>query len=198
MITISVQTDIKRATAALNDIAKKQIPFASAQAVNALAFEVQKAERANMGSVFAHPRPFTQNSVFVDKATKAHPTATIFVRPEVAKYLSPFERGGVHVLPGKALLDPKNIRLDQYGQLPKGAMQRLTARPDVFVGKVAGVMGVWQRMKNHSLKLMVRFGIALPVHKSLGFTAKAEALVKSRFTAVFNQALAKAIASAKK
>jgi hypothetical protein len=50
----------------------------------------------------------------------------------------PFEEGGLHVLPGKALLDPVGARVDQYGQLPKGTMSKLTVRSDVFVGEVHG------------------------------------------------------------
>ena len=64
----------------------KQVPYAMAQAVNALAFQVQRAEKAALSEVFSHPRPFTQRSVLVKKATKARPTAVVYIRPEVAAY----------------------------------------------------------------------------------------------------------------
>ncbi|WP_428492149.1 hypothetical protein [Rhodopila sp.] len=215
MISINVTADIKKATAQLNEIAKRQIPFATSQALNSLAFSVQKAERFNIQSTLAHPRPFTANSVQVQKATKATQTATVFIRPEVAKYLEPFEVGGLHVLPGKGatLLNPKNVGLDQYGQLTKNKLNQLAARPDVFVGKVNGVSGFWQRLPVtktvrsrtarvgqkvvHHLKLLIRFGDALPVTKRLGFGVLGAKVVAADFTAAFGAALIKALRTAK-
>ena len=46
------------------------------------------AKTAAIPSMFRNPRPFTRKSVRVAKATKADPTATVSVIPEVAKYLA--------------------------------------------------------------------------------------------------------------
>lgn len=220
MPTISVKADVQRAIAKLQDAARRQIPFAAAAAVNDLAFQVQRAENAAMPQVFAHPRPFTAKSTVVDRARKSSPVATVSIRPEVAKYLAPYEYGGPHTLPGSALLKPVDIRLDQYGQLPRDVMKRLQARPDIFIGKVltkAGpVTGVWQRVevsrkgtarrkrvrgagfydpKLGALKLLIRFGNALEVKKHLDFHKRAEAIVQAGFTVAFGSALAKALRS---
>jgi hypothetical protein len=222
MLTISVTADVKSITARLNDLARKQMPFALAGAVNDVAFQVQRAEKAAIQATFAHPRPFTANSVQVDKATKGYPVATVKVRPEVAKYLQPYETGGVHVLPGTALLDPVDIKLDQYGQLPQNTMANLRARQDIFIGRVMtknGVInGVWQRLAisrkgnvrrkrlrggrvfdatQGALKLLIRFGNAVPVTKHLGFHDRAVAIVKAVFVDAFASALGKAIGSAR-
>ena len=195
MIRISVSADVRRLTATLDDIARRQVPYAKAQAINALAFEVQRAERAAIPSVFKNPRPFTRNGVLVAKATKASPTATVYMRAEVAKYLAPYEFGGKHELPGRALLNPKRISLDQYGQLTRTTTQRLTARPNVFVGRVGNVNGFWQRMKGDKLKLLIRFGDAIEVHKRLEFRARGQALLSQRFAVVFGEAMQRALAT---
>jgi hypothetical protein len=219
-VALSVRIDTRATTRALS-IATKQIPFALATAVNDLAFQVQRAENAAMTEVFKHPRPFTAKSVQVDKATKTSLSATVFVRPEVAKYLAPYEQGGLHVLPGKGLtlLNPKNVTLDQYGQLGKKTLDRLAARPDVFIGPVRFkggkvVSGVWQRIATkapgrrgrgragtapmplrRSLKLLIRFGNALPVTKRLNFHARAVALIAAKAGAALTNAVAKALST---
>jgi hypothetical protein len=220
-IALSIKIDTKAVTHALS-LATKQIPFAVATAVNDLAFQVQRAENAAMLTVFKHPRPFTARSVQVGKATKSDPTATVFVRPEVAKYLQPYETGGLHVLPGKALLAPVDIRLDQYGQLPRSTMAILKARKDIYIGPIqtnSGVVtGVWQRLSvsrsgnqrrrrlgqggvfdatQGALKLLIRFGNAVEVTKRLHFQDRAKALIQAKATVALTTAIEKALATAR-
>jgi hypothetical protein len=209
MPLISIQADVRSVTRTLDDAAKRQVPFAAARALTALAFAVQRAERAATTQVFEHPRPFTQRSVLVDKATKVAPAATVYVRPEAAEYLAPYEFGGVHHLPGlgRVLLNPKSLKLDPYGQI-RGKPRSIGDRRNVFVGtvktKAGPVWGFWQRLKVKAkaagqprLKLLVRGGEALAVHKRLGFEDRARAVVQAQARAVFDIELAKAIASAR-
>ena len=195
---INVAADIRKATATLTALERKQIPYATMLALNDVAFQVRKAETDAIPSVLRNPRPFTRKSVQVDKANKSSLTARVFIRPEVAKYLAPYEFGGRHVLPSRALLNPKNIRLDQYGQLGRTAIARLAAKPNVFKGQVHGVRGFWQRLKGDRLKLLIRFGDAVEVRKRLEFASRGEAIVRKTFPAAFRNALAKAIGSAGK
>jgi hypothetical protein len=211
-VSISIHADVARATATLEGASRKQIPFATAQAVNDLAFQVQRAERAAITSIFAHPRPFTQRSVFVDRARKGAPSATVRVGDAQAKYLAPFEFGGRHALPGsgRTFLNPKGIRLDAFGQI-RGKPSTIGDKPNVFVGDIHGVRGFWQRLpvtktarrnakRNgqpvlHHLKLLIRFGEDLPVHKRLGFEDRARQVVTANFAAAFDEAIARALAS---
>lgn len=203
---ISVHGDVKALRRKLSHLAEKQVRFATAQALTALAKEVKDAEAKNIAKTFNNPKSFTRNSLGVQGARKDTLTAKVYMKPIAARYLSPYEDGGLHALPGRALLNPKNVKLDRNGQLPRKLLARLKARPDVFIGKVKSksgeVNGVWQRIpakKGHPahLKLLIRFGDALPVAKRLNYRSNAEALVRRRFNAVFGAALAKAIASAR-
>jgi len=206
-LTIKVKADATKLRQSLEDV-RRQLPYATAVAVNAIAFVVQRGERDLITRTFEHPRPFTQRSVLVDKATKGAPTATVYVRPEVEKYLLPYETGGLHYLPGRgiALLNPKDIGLDQYGQLRKGTTQRLKGKQSVFVGTIqtrgGPVTGFWQRLKaagatGGRLELLIRFGDDLPVNKSLGFEALGVSLVQKGFSQVFQDAIDKALATAR-
>jgi hypothetical protein len=223
-IEISVRSNLKQVIKNLSDAAYRQIPFATASALTQLAKEVQADEVENLKKTFKNPKPFTLRSVGVQAARKDSLAAKVFVRPIAARYLQPYEDGGKHELPGKALLNPKDVRLDQYGQLPQRMLQRLKARTDVFIGPVKTkdgiVNGVWQRPyirqsqsvrgvskkqgrlprganTTGKLKLLIRFGDALPVNKHLNYRSRAQALVGRRFNAVFGAALARAVATAR-
>jgi hypothetical protein len=211
VVGISVKADVRACVASLNDIARKQLPYAVSAALNDVARQVQIAERANLQKVLKSPRPFTVNSVFYRKATKAVWVATVYIKDTTAKYLLPFEFGGVHVLPGPALLDPKNIKLDPYGQLRNKTPQRLEKNPRVFVGEVRGITGFWLRPTNAQrraaraaggppppLKLLIRFGIALPVKTHLNFHVVAVQVVKATFAAAFNKVMTTAVKKARK
>ena len=203
---ISVHANVKEISRSLSRLAHSQINFATAQALTSLAKEVQADEIRNIATTFRKPKPFTQKSVGIQGARKDTLQAKVFVRPIAAKYLEPYEKGGSHVLSGRALINPKNIKLDSYGQLPRKALARLKARKDVFIGKIktskGTVNGVWQRIPAKRklpahLKLLIRFGDSLPVKKRLNYRSRAQAIVDRRFNAVFAEAMSKALASAR-
>lgn len=69
-----------------------------------------------------------------------------------ASYLEPFEFGGQHKLNSQAPLNPKNIKLNKYGNLPRNKLSQLKAKPNTFIGEIKGVNGVWQRKKAIKVK----------------------------------------------
>jgi len=216
MFTISVRSNAKELGKSLDAFIHRQLPFAIAQGINRTAARVADGESENVKNTFKSPTPFTQKSVGVRKARKAAPTAIVYMKDIAAAYLQPYETGGVHKLPGRALLNPKDIKLNQYGQMSRGTLAKLKAMPGVFVGAVKTkdgqvVNGIWQRpflrgadaqlgagmsvrQRNKllrgkhpnlpkganttgTLKLLVRFGDALPVNKQLGWGKRAKQIV---------------------
>ena len=225
MFSLDVKVDVKQALRVMKNL-EKQIAFAQVQALNTVAFSIQRAEKAALPSVFSHPRPFTLNAVDKPtKATKANPVATIFIKPKSAVYLKAFEDGGAHYLPsrpelGRVRLEPVNIKTDAYGQFPNGAIDRLLARPDVFVAELYGIMGIWLRpprgerrdgTKGTKGKLTLapsgrgRTGLVLlakvipnaPVHKHLDFVNRGRAIFLKEYPDAFEKAFARAMATAK-
>jgi hypothetical protein len=151
MIDLSLRLEFKGLAKSLSAFEYRQLPFAQAQAVNALGARVQKAEGENLKKQFPTLTPFTAKAVGLKRATKADPTAVVFVKPVAAKYLEPFENRGTHFLGSKkALLVPIDQATNQYGNLPRGTLAALKGRPDVFIGAVktkrGTVNGVWQRV----------------------------------------------------
>lgn len=223
VLDLNVRADYRRLTESLSRMAHQQAPFAMAQALNKVAGRVKDAEQQNFRDTFKKPTPFTQNSIGITRATKVSLTATVFVKDLAARYLRPYEVGGNHFLSSRALLNPKDIKLNGYGQLPRATIAKLKARPDIYIGIIktrrGPVNGVWQRVTNSGaatllnaqgkrlrglnkgptakLKLLIRFGDALPVRKHLNYGAKAKAIVDANLRPDFDAALAMAMRTAR-
>ncbi len=198
---------------------RKQIPFATARAMTSVVRQIRDAQQTAIKRRLENPTPFTVNSVRAAGATKNNLVARVFVMDTAAAYLDPFEFGGTHHLSGNALLNPKNIRLNKYGNLPRTKLDQLKAKPNVFIGKVNGVSGVWQRKKppkskgkrrrkrasntsrqqpkRGSVKLLIRFGDALPVQPVLGYMDRANTMAKALLPQEIQKALAEAMRTAK-
>ena len=198
---------------------QKQIPFATAQAMTSVVRDIAAAQKVALGRNLESPTPFTVNSVGSAGARKNNLRAKVFVRDVAAEYLEPFEFGGEHKLNSQALLNPKNIKLNKYGNMPRNKLSQLKAKPNVFVGEVNGVDAVWQRRKpkkakkkrarrsangtrrpkrkQRAPKLLVRFGDALPVTPVLGYMDRSKAMAEALMPAALSRAIADAIKTAK-
>lgn len=224
---LNIRTNIKAFEKQLSAFAHKQLPFATAQALTALAKSVVVAEQANEKKVLDRPRPFTTDAIGVRKANKARMEATVFVKDITAAYLEPYQFGGKNMLNSRALLKPVDaVRdLDQFGNLPRNFLRKLKGRADIFIGtiqtKAGPVNGVWQRdtsvdvelplftrtgklrapkaRRNTSgkLVLLVKFTDAHPATQYLDWFNVASRTVAKNFNREMGKALARAIASAK-
>ena len=229
MMSLDVKVDVKQALKVMANV-KKQIAFANVQALNHVAFNIQRAEKAALPSLFAHPRPFTLTSVAAPiKATKASPTATIFIKPKSAVYLKPYEDGGehyLHTIParpdlGRVRVVPVRIKTDAFGQITPTQLISTLSRPDVFIGTIHTVLGIWQRSATRpgtrrdgtygtkgrlntldngrmtTLILLARIEPNVPVHKHLDFVKRGKALFLKDYPAAFEKAFARAMATAR-
>lgn len=144
--------------ATLNDLTrqiesiKKQIPFATARAMTSVARQISNAQKTAMLRTLDNPTPFTMNSVRAAGASKNNLVARVYVMDTAAAYLTPFETGGMHHLNSNVLLNPKNIRLNRFGNLPRTKLAQLKAKPNTFIGNVNDVGGVWERKKSKVVK----------------------------------------------
>ncbi|WP_370554894.1 hypothetical protein [Edwardsiella tarda] len=211
--------------ATLKDLSKqlntlqKQMPFATAQAMTKVVRQIEAAQRTAFERHLESPTPFTVKSVGSVGARKSNLRAKVFVRDTAAGYLEPFEFGGDHKLNSQALLNPKNVKLNKYGNMPRNKLPQLKAKENVFVGDVGGVNAVWQRRKpmkakkkrakrsangtrrpkrkQRSPKLLIRFGDALPVTPVLGYMERSRAMASGLLPGAISAAIAEAIRTAK-
>lgn len=167
MIEISVKADIDKAIRYLNDVQKKQIPFATSVALNQAAFLSLKDIQREVMDSFDRPTPWIQRSARYTKATKTNLSVTFgydvfgnkqgvtagkVLRAEVAggeRKLKRFEialrrKGvlpeGMFAVPGKAAADLGMI--DQYGNMKGSVIVQILSKLEAFqeVGFTANVV----------------------------------------------------------
>lgn len=227
LLALSVHDEVNKLTRKMDALAAKQIPFATALALTGVARQVQQAETLALPTALdKKPTPFTRNAFGVIAARKTNQTAIIFAKDKQAAYLAPSEFGGQQILGNKkALINPKNIALNQYHNIPQKKIAQLLAQPNVFSGAITfhksgqTISGIWMRpdtgerrngghgsKKNThgitggvrtGLKLLVRWsdGITIPAH--FGYHDRAAMIVKKCFDKEFAKAIDKALATAK-
>lgn len=170
----------------LTDIAQRQLPFAMSQALNDAAKDGAEAIVDHLRARLDRPTPFTLRGTYVKRSSKRKLTAIVGIKDIQAEYLGRLDTGGVRRPRGRALLVPVDARLNKYGNLSRGAMQRLTKRKNVFVGRVKGVGGVWQRPSKRAKpgaapKLLVRFTDRAEYERQLDVERAVERAVRAGF-----------------
>lgn len=149
---ITIKVDTREATRWLNDIQKKQIPFALSKAINDTAKEVQEGLAKEM-RVFDRPKPATVKGTFVTRSTKTKPEAVIGLKTRAqgtptAEYLqAQVDAGGradkrseillqrAGILPAGYQTRPgSGARLDAYGNMSRGQIVQILSYFKTFGG----------------------------------------------------------------
>jgi len=230
LVGLSIQGNIASVKRGLSDFQSRQVPFATALALNELAKGVRDVEVGVIDDAFDSPTPFTRNAYRIEVATKANPVAVVMAKDIQAQYLEPYVVGGDRSLGSKrGMLAPRAVGLNKYGNLTRGKLASLKAKPNVFIGAVTfkngnTVNGVWQRGatprgartkgggeygtkgKNTNLvggarttlKLLIQFEDTTPAPKRLPFERSARQYLDRNARPVFEAALNRAIANARR
>lgn len=221
MLVIKVQMDSKKLQQMYADAAK-QVPFAKARALTAVAKKVQQAELAALPSLLDRPKPFTSSAIRVESAKKTNLTARVFMMDKTAWYLDPYEFGGKTKLnPGaKSQSTPINQELDGFGNIKRGTVGRLKNKPDFFIGDVKTkkgiVYGLWQRpfyrpkkqkkgmskrritkATNTTGKLILKVRFLRPheATQRINYRMRAAKVIHANFQDIFDEEFKKAFAS---
>lgn len=152
LLTLSFGDDIRKATALLDDVQRKQIPFASSVALNNTAAEVQEALRQGT-SKFDRPKPLTQKGTYLKRSTKLNLVAEVGLKQRssggpVDEYLQAEIDGGhradkrSEILLRRAGLLPAGFqtrpgsgaRLDAYGNMSRGQIVQILSYFRAFGG----------------------------------------------------------------
>lgn len=132
----------------MDDVSRRQLPFAVATALNNTAFAVRNEWKAEIGRVFDRPTPLTMNAALYKKATKQKLVAEVFIRDEAFKGTAPVKyfahqvEGGPRSmkrserwLQHKRLLQPnqrwvagRGAKLNQYGNIRPGQITQILSQ----------------------------------------------------------------------
>lgn len=141
---INIMSNIKEVIKNLDEIAKKQIPFACSLALNRTGQKVKDTLVKDMKTSFDRPTPFTLNALQHTVSTKRNLTTKIWLKTPVRlsqrqHYLEPhifgvnrehktFERALLRkgILPaGMKVIPGSGAKLDAYGNMSRGQIVKI-------------------------------------------------------------------------
>lgn len=197
---LSVKHDVAQVTRWLTDIQKKQIPFATANALNDTAFAARSELMKQAPQKLDRPTPFTVKAFQVQKAKKLNLAAVVFVEPKRYEYLKYQIDGGTREAKGKGVgLPTANKKLDQYGNIP-GRQRGLIKGKNQFIATIRGISGVWERYgskRKSQTRLLVAFEKSVKYKPRFPFYKIVDAVAKKSFADYFRKRLDQALRSAK-
>ena len=201
---ISVRSNIKEFTRGVNDLVKRQVPFAASKTINTIAYELSKQEFVSeMDSQLDKPTRFTRQAFVYQQSTKRNLTSIVRAKQIQKSYLHWQVDGGHRAPKNRAIPIPVGQKRNAYGNMPKGAVKRLAGNKKTFSGIPRGrkTPGIYQRTGKKGrggLKLMVKWQPeGANYHKRIDFLSVAERVVRARFPRLMSANLAAAIRTAR-
>lgn len=221
--SISISSDLDRLAQWARRIGSDQLPFATTLALTRTAKDAADALTAAMPHELDRPTPFTQKAWAFQRASKTDLTARVFAKDAQAKYLQYQVFGGNRAPTNVALKLPAQIKLNEFGNIPRAEIKRLiqlaqegkrltrvrgarlgiSSKLDLFYGDPGNGMppGIFKRVQQGSVHHLVP--IVLFPHIVAHYTpripmrATVERVVRARFGANWSDAWAQAMRSAR-
>ena len=214
---ISVQSNIRQVTRFLDDVQKKQIPFAASRALNDIAFKVSRREMPELAQrVFDKgATSFTKRGFKYKKSNKRDLTAIVFIDEQQGEYMKFQVAGGTRFPNKKALLiSTDQSKLNRYGNFTQAQLARIiNDKQKFFKGIPKGrsgknYEGIWERYGRAAsatsggkrIRMVARYADKAQYRPLFPFGKHTEKVVFARkggFTDTFNRRLKQALASAK-
>lgn len=150
---LSFLNNVEAWTAGLEDIYRRQIPFATAKALNETIDDLKAYHQGLLPSIFDRPTRYTINSLRTVKAASYRLTAGVFFKEQFrdgSHYVTPQVEGGTRRLKrfeywliqrgimnsGEFAVPASGLKLDAYGNVPNGIvtmiLSQLAVGPDPF------------------------------------------------------------------
>ncbi|MCH7948392.1 MAG: hypothetical protein IIC66_11400 [candidate division Zixibacteria bacterium] len=193
---ISVKFDVKKLTRSLSRLQRKQIPFATAIALNDTAFQAKKLAVKAMPRFIDRPTPATKRGLFIVKAKKTRLIAIVGFKAFVWEYMKYQVLGGTRSATGKKIAVPsRTARLNKYGNIP-GRRSGLIKK-GYFFAKAGGTLGVFKPSGKRKVKLIAILTDQATYKPRYPFHRIIERAVKKRFKPNFEKSLARAMLTAR-
>lgn len=221
--TINIKHDMDVAARWARAMAADQVPFATAVALTRVAADAATELARELPKYLDKPTPFTMRAFSISRADKRTLTSAVFAKDAQAKYLQWQVFGGNRAPSRVAQKLPTAIKLNDFGNIPRGEIARLvklaqagkrltkasgrrlavSSKVDLFYGDPGNGTppGIFKRVvqgDQHRLIPLVLF-TKQPAHyqQRLPMRAIVERVVRDRFPAHFRAALDQAVRSAR-
>lgn len=166
----------------LSDTAQKQMPFALMLTINDTLKDVKGNREDDLDKRFKNPTPFTKRGIYIKRATKRRLSGEVAFKKIQAEYLELQVKGGIRKPKRKAIVVPKAIRLNKYGNMPRGSLARNISKSDTFVvnrgdkrsrSLAPGVYKRSKRKRGGKLKMLATFENQVAYKKRYDFVGPA-------------------------
>ena len=196
---ISVKTNTKDLLKDVSRLFNRQIPFATSQAINNLAFGLRAEEQKMMKVTLDRPTPFSVRGVRYKRSNKRDLTAVVFLTEIVDGYLKYQIHGGSRPAKRGRVLPSIGTKTNSYGNLPRGKSKTLRKKANVFSGKPNGKpAGIWQKMKSGRIKpLLIYEKGSMTYKKRFPWFKIGRKYVRANFDKEFTKAFNRAVKSAR-
>lgn len=183
----------------LNDVARRQIPFATSLAINEVLGDIRKNWEKALRKGLDRPTPFTMKAFAMRRATKRSLTGAVFAKRIQNDYLTRLEDGGTRQPKRRAILVPVGLRLNKYGNMPRGAVKRTVAKPKTFSGRPKGrsAAGIWERRAGNKLRLLIHYADRARYSSRLKLIPGAAKTATARLPGAMLKAMRRALGSAR-
>lgn len=141
----------------LDKIQRRQLPFATSVAINAMEKPVRRELTRHTRAVFDRPRPYMtgRGAYWWNRAQKRNLTATIKPSDAIADVVAAQTFGGNIRRGGVVPLDNTSVRLNRYGDTLRTTQLRTwSRRKDTFWRRVSGSLGLFGRDPAGGLRLL--------------------------------------------
>lgn len=210
---IKITADFDGLVSQLDNMQKKQIPFAASQALNEVAQKSVKALRVQATKALDRPTPFTLNGFRMMRSSKANLSAVVYIAPIQNAYMRFQVEGGVRrdKEQGRTIVPVEGaIKLNKYGNIP-GRKTGIAGKSNRFVGTHRGVKGIWARgrvgkkgqfinsnRKSKSLRLVAAFNDSVVYKSKLPFYKIVNGLVSNNMDKIMKKKLIAALRTARR
>ena len=205
----------------------KQLPFATSQALNAVAFDGRKALNGATNTAFRNPTRFTQTAFLVQKSSKRNLEAAIYANDQPGKNRAKFLRYGIQggtraqkgferyftgasndgtIPPGAALVPTSNVKLNAQGNVSLATLKRIgkglggNARGGFFVGTPRGAGNRPPGIYRRSRERLHAYFIAKPrprYRSRFNMPSIAGKVIERRFNGYLRSSLERALSTAR-
>lgn len=156
MTNLKIQENIDEFSGVLETFSTKALKFVIKNSIDDTLEHLQEQSKKLAQQQLDRPAKSTLNSFAIKRARLNVPEGVLFVRPWAKKYMGRMIDGGtVRKGADKPLAVPVSTRLNKHGNIPglkSGAIERILAKPDTYMGPgKAGKAVIWKRDKS-SLK----------------------------------------------
>ena len=196
---------------ALDNLRRRQLPFAQALALTKTAQAAQKAIRTSLPTRFEIRNNFLERGVRIQAATKRNQQSAVFwrapggvARRGFAQSLARQETGGSKRPMKKYLAIPReaNKRRGAGGRIPKRWQPaQVLKRKDTFVARAGSGLAIYRRRGKGRLPLETLYFLSsrqIKVPEAFGFVATARDAARKIYKTEFGRAFAKALATQKR